>query len=518
MSKLTMPYQCLKQCGNLLIAARGSTIETFNLESRSLVSSWKCPSSKPLVSETSAQEEVTAVESPAPAEAAPEESVIPPVKRRKLSLSETPAEENKNWKHNNKGKNHRQAAASTGLDSPAVIALAVTSNGHHVIAVTSEDKSIRVFENSYINLKHELKQLSQRTMPKRPCGLAITDDSSTIISADKFGDVFSLPLVFQETPIPSKNETPVPATTEADSVLFTPAANHLTVHSVRNRKALENQKRQAKPKPDSSGPEFEHKLLLGHVSMLTDVALHTYNGRHYIFTADRDEHIRISRGIPQAHIIEQFCLGHTDFVSRLCIPSTRPEILISGGGDDELLVWDWENGNLLSRADLKGHVEVVCHEHGKAATDGSVDGLKIAVNQIEWIMVGGEDLVVVGYEAVPALFVFQLTAANTLQHIQRIQLAGNVLSFIVNSEGVVVSVDTVHALFSSSEQRNMAEAVDVQPLSTFVFEDQRLVPGPAFEGAEQRHEVPAEELGRLGALLYGLENLRKREGDGRDED
>lgn len=54
---------------------------------------------------------------------------------------------------------------------------------------------------------------------------------------------------------------------------------------------------------------FEHKLLLGHVSMLTDIALVVLNGRNYIITADRDEHIRISRGIPQSHIIEGFCLG-----------------------------------------------------------------------------------------------------------------------------------------------------------------------------------------------------------------
>jgi len=238
-------------------------------------------------------------------------------------------------------------------------------------------------------------------MPKRPCALAITDDSTTIISADKFGDVFSLPILVPEAPIQPNSEAQpeTPAPEPAEAKLFTPAANNLTVHSVRNRRALENQKRQPKAKPEKVAPVFEHKLLLGHVSMLTDIALLTHNGRRYIFTADRDEHIRVSRGLPQAHIIEQFCLGHREFVSRLCIPSTRPELLISGGGDDDIFMWDWANGRLLSAADVKSHVEVVHHSNGRAAEDGSVAGLKIAISNIQHVRLGSEDVVLVSCEA-----------------------------------------------------------------------------------------------------------------------
>jgi len=238
-------------------------------------------------------------------------------------------------------------------------------------------------------------------MPKRPCALAITDDDTTIISADKFGDVFSLPIIVSEaseqTTSEAQPETPNPEPVEA--LLFTPAANTLTVHSVRNRRALENQKRQTVTKPERAAPIFEYKLLLGHVSMLTDVALLTYNGKRYIFTADRDEHIRISRGIPQTHIIEQFCLGHTEFVSRLCLPDSCPGLLISGGGDDDIFLWNWENGRLLSKADLKSHVEIVHHSSGKAAEDGSVEGLKIAVSSIQHVRLGVEDIILVSCEA-----------------------------------------------------------------------------------------------------------------------
>lgn len=52
--------------------------------------------------------------------------------------------------------------------------------------------------------------------------------------------------------------------------------------------------------------------LLGHVSMLLDFCL-SLNGKR-ILTADRDEKLRISR-YPQSFVIDNFCLGHTSFIS-----------------------------------------------------------------------------------------------------------------------------------------------------------------------------------------------------------
>lgn len=196
-------------------------------------------------------------------------------------------------------------------------------------------------------------------MPKRPSSLAITSDSTTIISADKFGDVYSLPLLFSES-------SPLPQAPRESSQVpdrpFKPSANEFTIHSQRNRKALENQKRQlALRDAKETGPAFEHTLLLGHVSLLTDVKLAIVEGRNYIITADRDEHIRVSRGIPQAHIIETFCLGHKEFVSRICVPEERSEILVSGGGDNDLFVWKWASGELLSHIDIERQVAEILH-------------------------------------------------------------------------------------------------------------------------------------------------------------
>lgn len=185
-------------------------------------------------------------------------------------------------------------------------------------------------------------------MPKRPSSI-VTAPGDNILIADKFGDVYQLPL------IPSDDY--VPQTSSIDALgkqHFTqPAATTLTVHSKGNRQALLNQQRQieqggADDSQRVEGPAFEHTLLLGHVSMLTAVKVGVKGDRKYIITSDRDEHIRVSRFIPQAHIIESYCLGHKQFISDVVIPESQPDVLVSGGGDEELYVWDWEKGTLLS--------------------------------------------------------------------------------------------------------------------------------------------------------------------------
>jgi tRNA (guanine-N(7)-)-methyltransferase subunit TRM82 len=195
-------------------------------------------------------------------------------------------------------------------------------------------------------------------MPKRPCAVVITPDDTTILCADKFGDVYSLPL----HPLPEPTRV-VPDGFQplSTSKKFVPAANSLTVHTARNLKALKNQLRATNKPSEKAVPSFEHQLLLGHVSMLTDIACVTTDTsssqhgktRSYILTADRDEHIRVSRGPPQAHIIEAFCLGHKEFVSKLCIPRRLPMTLVSGGGDGLLCVWSWVEGSVLQKVDMK---------------------------------------------------------------------------------------------------------------------------------------------------------------------
>ena len=195
--------------------------------------------------------------------------------------------------------------------------------------------------------------------------MTLTSDESTILCADKFGDVYSLPL-FQsnENEKISQDATdsvPSDLTAEAKTTSVVPSASSLTVHTKRNQRALQDQQKSVKTVSEKSFPGFNHQLLLGHVSLLTDlvhVTLHPGQSgsralRSYILTSDRDEHIRVSRGLPQAHIIHGYCLEHTEFVSKLCVPCFNPRMLISGGGDDYLLVWDWLNGRVQQRLDIK---------------------------------------------------------------------------------------------------------------------------------------------------------------------
>jgi tRNA (guanine-N(7)-)-methyltransferase subunit TRM82 len=188
-------------------------------------------------------------------------------------------------------------------------------------------------------------------MSRRPSSITLTSDNTTILCADKFGDVYALPLL--PPPEDEQPEAAPPAKSEPEEKDFTPSATVLTVHSGRNRRTLEEQlKQKAKgPLKTKEAMSFKHELLLGHVSMLTDLAFADIDGRSYIITADRDEHIRISRGLPQAHIIEGFCFGHEEFVSKLCV--TQFGRLISGGGDGQLFVWDWQNYRLIEKLPLR---------------------------------------------------------------------------------------------------------------------------------------------------------------------
>lgn len=191
-------------------------------------------------------------------------------------------------------------------------------------------------------------------MPKRICAVVFTPDEKTIVVGDKFGDVHSLPLY------PTEGWTPQVAEQHESEGSYVPSATELTVHTKGNLAALKFQREMKTRQPRKLGPDFETKMLLGHVSLLTDVAsVEVQDGlkrRQYLLTADRDEHIRVSRGIPQTHVIEGYCSGHRDFVTRLCIVPWKPELLLSGSGEPSLRVYDWQRGLLLDEELFHGGI------------------------------------------------------------------------------------------------------------------------------------------------------------------
>jgi len=198
-------------------------------------------------------------------------------------------------------------------------------------------------------------------MPKKLCALTLTPDGKTIVAGDKFGDVYALPLHPSQDYVPPRRETQV-APEE-----FKPSASELTVHTKGNLDALKQQRAQKNVQPKKESPNFEHKLLLGHVSMLTDVlvAEADVNGRtrQYILTSDRDEHIRVSRGLSQPHIIEAYCLGHLNFVNNLRILPWERNIMITGGGDLCLKSYKWRTGEMLVENDFSNELKEEIQNH-----------------------------------------------------------------------------------------------------------------------------------------------------------
>ncbi|KAI5120266.1 hypothetical protein M0805_004602 [Coniferiporia weirii] len=220
------------------------------------------------------------------------------------------------------------------VKSGPVVAASVDESFAHLVTATS-DKTIRVWEIA------GLRVVSEREAPKKPTDVCFTHDAQTVLNSDKFGDVHSYPLL-----VSSVQETPAKASASKD----------------------------AKPVTKSAKRMSDGSLLLGHVSLLTTLLLS--RDEKYIITADRDEHIRVS-WYPEAYTIERYCLEHKKFVSALHIPSWDPSLLVSGGGDPMLKIWDWMEGKVVREIDIVGavipFVKVVREKSRRMEGDGDDD-------------------------------------------------------------------------------------------------------------------------------------------------
>ncbi|EON64218.1 hypothetical protein W97_03448 [Coniosporium apollinis CBS 100218] len=475
----------------MLLAASGPKILSISLHDGSLLSTW------PETASTSTE-----------GDQENEEPEGPPGKRRKLDASPE--------------------------KSPNVTKLLVSHSNEHVVAVTGEDKCVRVFA---VSSNGNLEQLSQRCMPKRPCAIALTADDSTILCGDKFGDVYGLPLLSS----PEADAAAARQQEEAASKSFVPSATNLTVHSGRNRKALENQLKSANQQAKTKEPlKFAHELLLGHVSMLTDVAFVAFDEatsldrkpRSYILTSDRDEHIRISRAPPQAHIIEGYCLGHKEFVSKLCLP--RPGILVSGGGDDEVFVWYWQGQDprLTDKINLRKAVfKALLKQPAQGATKVAEEDVTIAVSGM-WTFESAarnevrQTDVLVACEGVPALFYFSTLNTGALQRgadLKVLPLSGNPVDVAVLEDSIVVSIDNCHESGSISVARqdqtatSRLQAFVYAPNSEhdlgFSWRSNEKLDGHLQKANSQPTAESAPDPKALVDLLYGIESLRKRGGE-----
>lgn len=402
--KMKLPYSHLHALGDYVFAARGGTIYSFNVSTGSHISTWKHPDVEKqaaIAAEAQSLVPVAEVNEDVDMVVAAPASDEPPAKRQRRDANGDEKETDEagagaenaqsqgqgGKKKGKKAKGRPVSQRAPQADRALIVLITSTDDGKHLVAVSGHDKIIWVFEhdgeggfkelsqryahNSKINERLHSAHNYYRKMPKRPIDLVIGPDN-IIVTADKFGDVYSLPLLFDPSDTakaPSVPSLSVPKVAK-------PAATTLTVHSKRNRQSLEAQLRMyeerernggAAATPRAEEPNFELSLLLGHVSMLTALTLGKSDGRNYILTADRDEHVRVSRYIPQAHVIEGFCLGHQEFIAAMVIPAGRPDVLVSGGGDTDLFVWDWKKGERLSTVSVLSLAQVVAPETLKVA-------------------------------------------------------------------------------------------------------------------------------------------------------
>ncbi|CAM1506532.1 Fc.00g061730.m01.CDS01 [Cosmosporella sp. VM-42] len=528
---MKIPYSVLHVSGNVLFAARGGKIHSFSLDTNIHISTWKHPDVEKVatavkaIAAQAAEAEKAVNGDTAMVEAG--ENHEPPAKRQKVQEVKDESEEatvevnpepsageggtesqpgkgkgkggkkSKNRQHN-EGRN-KEGNISRVPDRPVVSHITSTSDGAHLLAITGHDKVIWVFEHDG---KGQLTQLSRRTMPKRPSSVAIAPDSQ-IICADKFGDVYSLPLIFTPS---SSTGTPTPSVPAAAAKSsFKPSANSKTVHSKRNLRALSDQQRQMelRTKGDEAskteGPDFEISLLLGHVSMLTSLVLGENEGRRYILTGDRDEHIRVSRYIPQAYVIEGFCFGHKEFVSNMIIPASRGEVLISGGGDEELFVWDWKAAKLLSKTSILSLAQEIAPELTKVAVSGLYSLLyPTEFGKLVYILAICEDI--------KAIFSWQLTPDNTLNHPSIIQLPGTPLSLSLSA------TDDLKPTIITAIDSSDPTTIPLVSIFSLTLNDEKL----AIDSTNLLNvtTVDAEELDipekEIRTLLYTTENLRKQ--------
>ncbi|CAE6426329.1 unnamed protein product [Rhizoctonia solani] len=315
--------------------------------------------------------------------------------------------------------------SSAEKNVPSVIRIAAVDGTYQHLVTSGDDKRLRVWS------VNDLKELNCREIPKRANVLKLSQDGQTILAADKFGDIFSYPLI-----LPDPTQQPQPTGTPGSKSVA--VAMHDNPHGT---------------------------LILGHASIVTDFVL-TY-GEKQVVSADRDEHVRVS-WYPEGWDVDRYCLGHKKFVSALEIPSWAPSILISGGGDPELYVWEYKTGKNIARIPVWDHVRpFIKVKNGrrksekpqgkknkkKAVEEAGAEDVEmtsesgedvLVVSKISAVQFGEENVVMFSAVGSSALFYFTWPSSsdfNTVQ-IRPFDFTNPVTDFTVAQNGTVwVSVD-----------------------------------------------------------------------------
>ena len=408
--------------------------------------------------------------------------------------------------------------------------LAASHNGRFIAVVTAEDKTVHILE------VERLRRLHKIVMPKRPSAIAFAANDKHILCADKFGDVYALPTAL----VPDLEEVTSKARKHK---LIKPAATTATVHSKGNLRILEEQikswekaSKNNDMKEGESDACFPFEPVLGHVSMITDITTTSIRretpGRstssNFILSADRDEHIRVSRHAPQAYMIHGFCLGHAQFVNKICL--MRPEILISGGGDEYICVWLWLENRLLCK---------INHWAENAEFEDLLRSASGFPNPVSGLWPYTQGKKTSGFfcacESLPLLWLFYVNSDyKDVENLKfrriLIPLRGNALSVSIITAGggktalVIVNLDNIHEPGSASILREQPEGCPRLQIFGVIEQDDGSfhVDGEVGIKAKDIEEkclptcsIPNSKIltqaQQLSGLMHGASSLRKRD-------
>ncbi|CAM9300150.1 unnamed protein product, partial [Discosporangium mesarthrocarpum] len=109
--------------------------------------------------------------------------------------------------------------------------------------------------------------------------------------------------------------------------------------------------------------------LLGHTSM-TITTMEVLGGGGLLATGDRVEHIRVSE-FPRTTVIHRYLLGHTDFVSALATVPGQESLLLSGGADGMIGLWDVTSGERLSWIGVKSACLDLAEDEGNQGQENA---------------------------------------------------------------------------------------------------------------------------------------------------
>mmetsp|Transcript_7329 Transcript_7329/g.9273 ORF Transcript_7329/g.9273 Transcript_7329/m.9273 type:complete len:447 (-) Transcript_7329:4689-6029(-) len=306
-------------------------------------------------------------------------------------------------------------------------ALSLSKDQKFLIGITDSDKSVIIFKIDFENTVNCLTLIKRQAFPKRPCAVSTSIDDKTVVVADKFGDVYTI---------------------DIDS--------------------------------EKSIDEKELSPLLGHVSMLSDVKIAEHNGKQFILTGDRDEHIRVSN-YPKSYVVKHWLFGHREFVSSLHIPEFNTDLLISGGGDEFICLWNWYNNELLSKVPLRDLIQPFLSDSHlppeRFLKEDSVREISISKILTYVNPKSNDKLIVVLCENTKCLLLFELKDDFSITHKFTLKVDHSLIDICLDlSSGTFIAskdIESSHDLlefYQLNNDTNTLEIVDRSGLSRAISE------------------------------------------------